>query len=111
MSIVDQRFGGEIVTDKGKIYKFDAIECLINYLDKMVKDESKLKLILTNTHDSPGVLLDVRDCRYLRSENMPSPMGMFLNPFADTQKAIKSMEENSGTIMNWQELRDEFAKD
>jgi copper chaperone NosL len=43
MSIVDQRFGSEIVTQKGKVYKFDAVECMINYLDDRVEDESKLK--------------------------------------------------------------------
>jgi copper chaperone NosL len=31
MSIVDQRFGGEIVTQKGKVYMFDAVECMVNY--------------------------------------------------------------------------------
>ncbi|MCK5277856.1 MAG: nitrous oxide reductase accessory protein NosL [Cyclobacteriaceae bacterium] len=110
MSIVDQRFGGEIVTQKGKTYKFDAVECLVNYIDERVEDESKLKFILTNTYDNPGELINASECTYLKSENMPSPMGMFLNPFKDHSHAIESQKQNTGTILNWEELRADFAK-
>jgi copper chaperone NosL len=110
MSIVDQRFGSEIVTQKGKVYKFDAVECMINYLDDRVEDESKLKYILTNTLDAPGELVDVQKCTFLKSKNMPSPMGMFINPFRDSTLAIRNQEENSGTILDWANLRGEFKK-
>ena len=108
MSIVDQRFGGEIVTQKGKVYKYDAVECMVNYLDQRVDDESSLKMILTNTYDAPGKLQDARACYYLISENMPSPMGMFLNPFESLDAATKNMQEHSGAIFSWQELRADF---
>lgn len=110
MSIVDQRFGSEIVTEKGKIYKFDAVECMVNYLDDRVEDESKIIYILTNTLDEPGKLIDVQDCRFLISKNMPSPMGMFINPFKNGAIAIESQEENSGTILDWADLRREVKK-
>jgi copper chaperone NosL len=108
MSIVDQRFGAEIVTQKGKVYKFDAAECMVNYLDKRVDDESHLTYILTNTLDEPGKLVDVRDCRFLISKNMPSPMGMYINPFRDSNLASTSQAENSGLIYDWTGLREEF---
>ncbi len=111
MSIVDQRFGSEIVTRKGKIYKFDAVECMVNYLDKRVEDESQLKYILTNTLDKPGALIDVEDCCFLISKNMPSPMGMYINPFLVTDNASRSQVENSGIIHDWAGLRIEFRKD
>ncbi len=108
MSIVDRRFGGEIVTAKGKVFKFDAVECTINYLDEHVEDELKLNLILTNTYDSPGKLVNAKECYYLKSTNMPSPMGMFLNPFENSSEAKRFQKENTGTMYNWQELRAEF---
>jgi len=110
MSIVDQRFGSEIVTQKGKIFKFDAVECMVNYLEDREEDESKLEYILTNTLDAPGELIDVQECRFLRSKNMPSPMGMFINPFKDSTLAIRSQVENSGAIHDWTSLRREFKK-
>jgi copper chaperone NosL len=109
MSIVDQRFGGEIVTLKGKVYKFDAVECMVNYIDERVEDESTLKFILTNTYDAPGQLIAANECNFLKSENMPSPMGMFINPFQGEEAAVSSRRDNSGMIMSWDELRAEFA--
>lgn len=108
MSIVDNQFGCEVVTQKAKVYKFDAVECMVNYLDQRVEDESKIKLMLTNTFDVPGSLNDADKCLYLISENMPSPMGMYLNPFLNTSEATKFQKENSGKIYNWDELRTEF---
>ena len=32
MMVMDHRYGSEMVTDKGKVYTFDAAECLIDYL-------------------------------------------------------------------------------
>ncbi len=110
MSIVDQRFGGEIVTQKGKIYKFDAVECLVHYMDEHVEDESKLKFVLTNTYDHPGELVNASECTYLKSPQMPSPMGMFLNPFKEKSEADKMQIENTGSIFNWEELRTDFAE-
>jgi len=109
MSIVDQRFGGEIVTKKGKIFKFDAVECMINYIDENIADESSLSFVLTNAIDAPGKLIEARGCSYLMSKNMPSPMGMFLNPFNNDEEALKSKEQNGGQIFTWSELRAEFS--
>ena len=110
MSIIDQRFGSEFVTRKGKVYKFDAVECMVNYLEERVVDESKIKYVLTNTLDIPGKLVDVQDCSFLISKNMPSPMGMFINPFSDSTMAIRNRVENSGTILDWVSLRNNFKK-
>ena len=110
MSIVDQRFGCEIVTKKGKVYKFDAVECMINYIDKNVDDESMLALYLTNTFDKPGEFTDALKAHYLISDNMPSPMGAFINPFASMGEAQKMQQQNSGEIFSWEELRKKFAE-
>src|SRR5947207_1685599 len=32
MGIIDQKFGAEIVTKKGKIFKFDSGECMVNFV-------------------------------------------------------------------------------
>ena len=105
MSIVDQQFGCEVVTKKGKVFKFDAVECMVNYLDQKQLDESAYAMILTNAYDAPGKLIDATACNYLQSENMPSPMGMFLNPFENSDEAIKYQKQETGTIYDWQELR------
>ena len=31
MTLMDHKFGAELVTNKGKVYKFDDINCMLNF--------------------------------------------------------------------------------
>lgn len=110
MTIVDQRFGAELVTSKGKVYKFDATECLIHFIDTKEVPAREMALLLTNTYDQPGDLLEVGQCSFLQCENMPSPMGAFINPFSNEDLARETLELNAGRIYQWQELTDRLAE-
>ena len=102
MTIVDQRYGAELVTTKGKIKKFDAVECMIDYLSS--EDITEYAMVLVNTYDQPTDLLNADECRYLISENMPSPMGAFLNAFASSEHLEKAQESNGGEAYSWSEI-------
>ena len=39
MTIVDQIYGAEVISDKGKIFKFDAAECLIRHKNTLENTE------------------------------------------------------------------------
>ena len=46
MTIVDPRFASEIVTRKGKVFKYDAIECMLHDVNESVNKD--VKLLLSN---------------------------------------------------------------
>jgi copper chaperone NosL len=73
MIISDPRFGAELVTLKGKIYKYDAIECMVT--DVLKNGEDHYAYILVTDFATPGTLVDAREMQYLISEKLPSPMG------------------------------------
>ena len=52
MTIVEKPFGCEIVTSKGKVAKFDAIECLVAHFSETGKD-STISIYVTD-HSLPG---------------------------------------------------------
>ena len=106
MTIVDRQHAAQIVTNKGKVFNYDAIECMLNDLDS--KDEQKIALILVNDYDAPGQLTDARDASYLISKAIPSPMGAFLTGFSIKKKAINAQDENSGELYTWEELKERF---
>lgn len=110
MTIVDQRYGTELVTTKGKVHMFDAIECLINYMNENKLTEDQFKHILATGFNEPGKLIDATSCFYLQSKNLPSPMGMFLTAFASRQEATEKTKEVSGEVYDWQELNDHFEQ-
>jgi len=103
MTIVDKVHGAEIVTNKGKVYKFDASECMINFLDEFA-DSSEIKLYLTNHYTEPEVLIDATKATFLISENVPSPMGAFLSAFKNKVDAEKIQTEKGGELYSWKKL-------
>jgi copper chaperone NosL len=110
MTIIDQRYGTELVTNKGKIFKFDSIECLVRYIKEGSAEQSDIKFLLLTPFNHPETLEDADKSLILHSHGMPSPMGMFLNAFKDEETAKKFQTENGGTIYSWQELLEKFEQ-
>jgi len=102
MTIVDKVHAAEIVTKKGKIYKFDATECMINFMKEF--GNSEIALYLSNNYTKPEELIDATKATFLISENIPSPMGAFLSAFENIADAEKIQTKKSGTLYTWQEL-------
>ena len=103
MTIVDKVHAAEIVINKGKAYKFDATECMINFL-KDFEDASEVELYLSNNYIEPEVLIDATKATFLISENIPSPMGAFLSAFKSKTEAEKMQAERGGVLYTWNEL-------
>lgn len=102
MTIVDRVHAAEIVTKKGKVYKFDATECMVNFMkDFHVAD---VELYLSNNYTEPEVLIDATKATFLISKNIPSPMGAFLSAFKSKEEAKKMQSEKDGTLYTWDEL-------
>jgi copper chaperone NosL len=108
MTIMDNRYGTEIVTDKGKVYKFDSIECLIEFMDDRKKGEEEFSLVLFTPFDQPGKLVDAYQSHVLHSRNLPSPMGMYLTAFEKEATAISYKEQYGGKVYCWDGLNENF---
>ena len=109
MSVVDQRVGCQLVTNKGKTYSFDAVECMIQFISTQIVDETSIAILASNTLDKPGQLSDATSLIYLVSENMPSPMGAYINPFSENTSALENQQKNGGHLYSWPELREHFS--
>jgi len=102
MTIVDKVHAAEIVTNKGKIYTFDATECMVNFQKEF--NTSEIKLYLSNNYNEPEALIDATKATFLISKNIPSPMGAYLSAFETKNEALMVQSEKGGTIYSWQEL-------
>ena len=109
MTIADNRYGAEFVTDKGKVYKFDAIECMADYVNK---NETLLhSYLLVNTFDKPNDLISTKDCIFLISNELPSPMGAYLTAFSDKMEADNMRKVKSGSLYSWNDILNQRKKD
>jgi copper chaperone NosL len=102
MTIVDKVHAAEIVTNKGKVYKFDASECMIHFMKEF--DNAEIKLSLSNNYTEPEALIDATKATFLISKNIPSPMGAFLSAFKTENEAQKFQTEKGGTLYSWNQL-------
>ena len=102
MTIVDKVHAAEIVTKKGKVYKFDATECMINFMNDF--DASEIELYLSNNYTEPEQLIDAKRATFLISKNIPSPMGAYLSAFKNKADAEKMQSEKGGDLYSWEEL-------
>ena len=101
MQITDNRYGAELVTDKGKVYKFDSIECLIEFA--MVKNligDSNQKFLVTD-FAQPETFIDASTAFYVHNDNFRSPMGLNVSAFDSEISRQKFVAENNGQILNW----------
>lgn len=108
MTIVENRWAAEIVTDKGKVYKYDAIECMMNYMNRNDINSSGLALLLVDDYTQPGVLIDATKATYIKSEAIPSPMGAFLSAFSNAGDAKATVDEKGGDVFGFDELKSRY---
>ncbi|MBX7182122.1 MAG: hypothetical protein K1X82_08420 [Bacteroidia bacterium] len=74
MTIMDARFGAELITPGGRIYKFDDPICLKNYLSsKKIDANSGYKLYFTE-FEPPYDLIPSNQCFWVENDSIAGPM-------------------------------------
>ena len=103
MTIMDKKYGAELVTSKGKVFKYDATECMINYTKQNAVQAEKDALFVTNYLD-PHDWIIAKEAIFLRSPNLPSPMGQFITAFKSMESVKEVQLELGGEIQNFEEV-------
>jgi hypothetical protein len=106
MTIVDKQHAAQIVTEKGKNYKYDAIECLMNDLKNW--DRPPVKDLLVADYEQPGQLVSATASHFIITEKISSPMGAFLTAFALEASRDKTLQQLGGKSLNWDQLKKHF---
>ena len=104
MTIVDKQHASQLVTSKGKAYKYDAIECMVHSLqDKF--ENTEMAYYLVADFRQPGEFIDARKASFLVSERLQSPMGANLSAFLNEEAGKKAQEEFTGDTYSWEEIK------
>ncbi len=102
MSISESRFAAEIITVKGRVYKFDDLQCLLQY-DASNK-EVAVKNYYVGSFLEDGKLIDATTALFVKHESLRSPMGGNIAAFTTQQTAANYASKNQVEIMNWKDL-------
>ena len=101
MLITDNKYGAELITEKGKVYKFDSVECLINYaLVENLIGNNEITMLVSD-FSNPGNFTDARTAFYLHNNQFRSPMGLNVMAFGTKDKRSGFKNENGGNQFLW----------
>ncbi len=107
MGIVDAQHAAQYVTNKGKQFKFDAIECMVNQLEEVGMEEVGILMV---SDYGKNKMTDAKTATYLISKEIKSPMGAYLSAFSSKEEAIKTQKEYTGDLYTWEELQKQLAR-
>ena len=102
MTIVDRQHAAQYVTKKGKQFKFDAVECMLNDLSE--NGIEHLAILLVSDYVHPGEMTVATQATYLISEGIKSPMGANLSSFGNKSDAEASLDTHGGKLFLWKEM-------
>ncbi len=103
MLIADAKYGAELITAKGKIYKFDSIECLADFYLKNNSDPKLTKLFVIDFR-KPESLIEINKAVFLKNEKFHSPMGMNVLALGSREEANNIVNQYGGNILSWDEV-------
>lgn len=105
MSIADRNFGAEIITDKGKVYKFDDTHCLASFRKKNI-DSNIIKHVYFVNFFDPHNFIDAGHVFLLESSDLHSPMGGNTAAFDSKENLNMTRQKVQGNEITLQELYD-----
>ncbi len=104
MTLMDKKFGAEVVTSKGKVYKFDDMNCMVNFLNSGSVQEEEIAYRLVIDFANPEKLIDAKDAHYVKSDNIRSPMASEVAAFSKKEDLDAANKEWRGVLLSWGEL-------
>ena len=111
ITIVDPKFGGEIVTKKGRIYKFDDPHCMAGFLKRRGVELDNIHQTLFVDYNDHNNLIKVTSAEFVVSSELKSPMSGNAAAFKDASTAKKKSEEMEGSkVTNWATLYNILVK-
>lgn len=105
MGMADIKYGGEIITKKGKYYKFDDLRCMINFTKSNSLEEKDIAKTLTMNFNKPNEFVEVEKAWFVVSPELRSPMGSNAAGFSTKEEAEK-IKGTAGQVLRWIDILD-----
>lgn len=105
MTIMDPKFGAQIVTKKGRKYKFDDVHCLAKFLERRGVDLGNISQTVFVNYNNKEEFIKVEEAEFVVSSTFKSPMGGNAAAFKNKQEAAKVSAGIDGSkTTNWATL-------
>lgn len=104
MTISDARFGTQIVTNKGRAFNFDDVQCMIAFMKAGDVDQADIKEIYLPDYSNDNKLYPAKEMFLLRSEALKSPMRGDVAAFITEADLEEARKIYGGEVLKWDDL-------
>lgn len=104
MTIMDPKFGGEIISKKGRVFKFDDPHCLAHYIKTGNIKQEDIGQTAFVDYEKGQDFLDASSTYFVVSPQLKSPMNSNAAAFATKEKAEAKAAETGGRVKTWSEV-------
>ena len=106
MMISQEQFAAQLITQQGRQYAFDAIECMAAFVDSGDGTELDIHSLWVPDFHDPGNWMEAETAWYLQSDDLRSPMALNFSAYTDEGTARSQQSEFGGRVVRWMEVRD-----
>ncbi|MCL4513368.1 MAG: nitrous oxide reductase accessory protein NosL [Candidatus Eremiobacteraeota bacterium] len=103
MMISDKRYGSELITKKGKVYKFDSITCMIAFANSNGFHSDRVASYWVVDFDEKG-FVNASQAVYLYNPKIHPPMGLPISAFKNEQELDSIKNKYGGRILSWEKV-------
>lgn len=105
MTIIDKKYACEMINSKGKIFKFDDLVCMRNFIsENKLSEEDKLLFVADFIGGKPD-FLDAKKSLYLHDGYFKSPMNGNYAAYSSSD-AARSLKDSLGlSLLTWKCLQ------
>ena len=102
MKIADGKFGAEIITAKGRIYKFDDMHCMINYHKE--NNTTQIQSFFIHDYNQDNTLIAAESAFYVKGGEINSPMRGNIIAVQTVEEATQMAEKFKANPISWSEI-------
>ncbi|MEN3027175.1 MAG: hypothetical protein ABDH31_05650 [Chlorobiota bacterium] len=103
MGISDPRFGAELLTQQGRAYKFDALECMVEFERSGQVPTERIHSRWVVDFGQPGELIALESAEFVFTPAVHSPMGLNVYAVLRGRYEADSLLPR-GRKISWQEV-------
>ena len=108
MTLMDEKFGAELVTKKGKVYKFDDVNCMLGVYHSDFESQQDIAHLLVVNFAKPTQFIDATNSWYLKSDSIRTPMASGVAAFATQEEYSPFKKKWKAILMSWGETNTQF---
>ncbi len=105
MTIANGKFGAELITTKGRYYKFDDVACMLQYAKS---NQVMVKMFFVNDYLKENELIPVEKSFFLKGGTISSPMRGNIATFSTSKEQKEFQAKLNAEAMTWEQVYNSY---